>query len=204
MPDSFIVYKIPFIKCKTDEIEIMDAAIIKPINNNIGGQDLSISKNAKNAKCIKNIIKLLVNVYWDYTINNSKYNYNEIDKISIGGICLEKIFNTVPEFGDSIIWIKYIKKIQHIFEESKEKSKEEIKETSKEKSKEEIKEKSKEKSKEEIKEESEDESENIHIGKIQEILINSINKINNNKKYDIYKNNDFSKNYKNIFNEISL
>jgi len=173
MPDSFIVYKIPFIKSKTDEIDVIDARLIKNKEN---------IKDTENCKIIKNTVKLLINVYWDNTINNLDYNRNELDRTSPGGIDLEKIFDTLPEFKNSVIWIKYIKKIKDILEKD-----DDI---------------------ESLCSNNDSNNKNSNIDIIKEILVDSMNKIgdieNDNNKYDIYKNKDLTKNYKNIFNEISF
>jgi hypothetical protein len=182
-PDSLIIYKIPFLKCKTNEIDIIDAQLIKSNDDNKSGDKLNqpienISNETKKQKNtnVTNVIKLLINIYWDNDIKQNKFNKSDsdsIDEIDDGGIDLDKLFDIIPEFRDSVIFIKYARDLHKIFKEVVPTDVQKV----------------------------------IDIG-IQKVIIDSRNKgsspNNNGKKYDIYKNNDLKKNYKNIFNELSF
>jgi hypothetical protein len=182
-PDSLIIYKIPFLKCKTNEIDIIYAQLIKQNDDNTSSdkvnqpiENISNKPSKQKNTNVTNVIKLLINIYWDNDIKPNKFNKSDsdnIDEIDDGGIDLDKLFDIIPEFRDSVIFIKYARDLHKIFKEVVPTDVQKV----------------------------------IDIG-IQKVIIDSRNKgsspNNNGKQYDIYKNNDLKKNYKNIFNELSF
>ena len=183
IPDSFIIYKIPFIPFishKTNEIKIVDATIYKQEdcckknNQTLEKDKKDTENNGIVKKKITNTIKLLINMYWDNSIElEDTDNTNSPGKKNYikGGIDLDKLFDTFPEFKNSTIYITYYQKIQDFligyFPDD-------IQETFK--------------------------------TSIKHILIENISNVisKDDKEINIYKDNDLSKNYKNIFNELTF
>jgi len=188
IPDSFIIYKIPYIPYiskKTDEIKIVNATIYiskeENVRNNINKNGDKVDKVEKVEKVyreekkkiikknITNTAKLLINLYWDDSIEIENSDKNS----TIGGIDLEKLFDIFPEIKNSTVYITYYHKIQDILVGY---IPEDIQETFK--------------------------------TTIKHLLIEHIsgnNKDNkNDKEINIYKDNDLTKNYKNVFNELTF
>ena len=91
---------------------------------------------------ITNMIRLLINIYWDEEINNDQFesindslsgeiakdeqkkqnvHTNDVDvfnEVCNGGIDLDKIFTIIPELKNSLVIIRYIKNFQKIFNDT--------------------------------------------------------------------------------------